>query len=81
VIPQRANARVAPRLWLHTVLCFALAVLFHANTPLIWLCVGGYVLVYVLRYRTLARFGRTRRRQWVVALEAENGEVKQSKAS
>ena len=29
----RANARVAPRLWLHSALCLALAVLFHDNTP------------------------------------------------
>jgi len=82
VIAQRANARVAPRLWLHSAICLALAVLFHNNTPLIWLCIAAYVLVYVLRYRTLARFGRTRRRQWVAAaLEAESGEVKESKAS
>jgi hypothetical protein len=59
--------RVAPRLWLHSAICLALAVLFHNNTPLIWLCIAAYVLVYVLRYRTLARFGRTRRRQWVAA--------------
>ena len=81
VIPQRANARVAPRLWLHSAGCFVLAVLFHDSTPLIWLCIVGYVLFYVLRYRTLVRFGRTRRRQWAAALSAEDGAAREKEAS
>jgi UDP-N-acetylmuramyl pentapeptide phosphotransferase/UDP-N-acetylglucosamine-1-phosphate transferase len=80
---QRANARVAPRLWLHSAGCFVLAVVFHDNTPLIWLCIAGYVLFYVHRYRTLARFGRTRTRRLTEALKDANAEAEaeESKAS
>ena len=77
---QRANARVAPRLWLHSAICFALAVLFHDNTPLIWLCITGYALFYIHRYRTLVRFGRTRTRQLAEALKDVEGDAKQPKA-
>ncbi len=52
----RANARVAPRLWLHSALCFALAVLFHDNTPALWLGLAAYTAFYVHRYRELVLF-------------------------
>ncbi len=57
---QRANARVAPRMWLHGALCFALAVLFHDNTPALWIGLLAYAAFYVSRYRALVRFGRRR---------------------
>ncbi len=57
---QRANAYVAPRLWLHGVLCFALAVLWHDNTPALWAGLLAYAAVYVGRYRSLVRFARRR---------------------
>ena len=57
---QRANARVAPRMWLHGALCFALAVLFHDNTPALWISLLAYAAFYVSRYRALVRFGRRR---------------------
>ena len=57
---QRANARVAPRMWLHGALCFALAVLFHDNTPALWGGLLAYAAFYVSRYRSLVRFGRRR---------------------
>ena len=58
--PARANARVAPRLWLHSALCFALAVVFHDNTPALLVCLLAYGLFYLSRYRALVRFGRRR---------------------
>lgn len=66
---QRANAHVAPRLWLHGALCFALAFLFHDNTLALWVCLLGYAAFYVSRYRSLVRFGRRRTRQLVAAVE------------
>ena len=57
---RRANGRVAPRLWLHSSLCFALAIAFNDNTPALWLCLLVYALFYANRYRTLVRFGRGR---------------------
>ena len=78
---QRANARVAPRLWLHSAACLALAVLFYADTPLIWMCIAVYALFYVHRYRTLVRFGRTRTRQLTEALKDANNEAKESVSS
>jgi len=57
---QRANARVAPRMWLHGALCFALAVHFHDNTPALWIGLLAYAAFYVSRYRALVRFGRRR---------------------
>ena len=57
---QRANARVAPRLWLHSALCFAMAVHFQDNTPALLVCLLAYAAFYVSRYRLLVRFGRRR---------------------
>lgn len=59
---QRANGQVAPQLWLHSALCFALAVAFRDNTPAAWLGLVAYAALYVDRYRTLVRFGRRRAR-------------------
>jgi UDP-N-acetylmuramyl pentapeptide phosphotransferase/UDP-N-acetylglucosamine-1-phosphate transferase len=44
---RRANARVAPRLWLHGALCFASALLFYDNTP----ALIGFTLLYGIFYR------------------------------
>lgn len=59
----RANARVAPRLWVHSALCLALAVLFHDNTPALWLGFAAYTAFYLNRYRELALFCGKRARQ------------------
>jgi UDP-N-acetylmuramyl pentapeptide phosphotransferase/UDP-N-acetylglucosamine-1-phosphate transferase len=44
---RRANARVAPRLWLHGALCFAIALIFYDNTP----ALIGFTLIYGIVYR------------------------------
>lgn len=54
----RANGRVAPRVWLHSLICFALAVAFHDNTPALWFGLIVYAAFYMNRYRTLVRFRR-----------------------
>lgn len=59
----RANARVAPRLWVHSALCLALAVLLHDNTPALWLGLAAYTAFYVGRYRELVLFRRRRIRR------------------
>jgi UDP-N-acetylmuramyl pentapeptide phosphotransferase/UDP-N-acetylglucosamine-1-phosphate transferase len=53
---SRANARVAPRLWLHGALCLAVALVFHDNTPALIAGLILYAAFYVNRYRTLVRF-------------------------
>ena len=70
---QRANARVAPRLWLHGALCFALAVLFHDNTPALLACLLAYGAFYVSRYRSLVRFGRRQVRQATAVEQGADG--------
>jgi len=77
---QRANARVAPKLWLHSALLFVLAVLFNDNTPALWFCLLAYAALYMSWYRSLVRFGR-RRRQEVMAVEQRVELAKRSKAS
>src|SRR5258705_1409334 len=57
-----ANARVAPRLWMHSALCLALALLMHDNTPALWLGLAAYTAFYVGRYRELVLFRRWRTR-------------------
>jgi UDP-N-acetylmuramyl pentapeptide phosphotransferase/UDP-N-acetylglucosamine-1-phosphate transferase len=75
----RANARVAPRLWLHSALCLALAVLLHDNTPALWLGLAAYTAFYVGRYRELVLFrGRRTRR---AATDEDTNEVKRSNVS
>ncbi len=80
LIHSRANARVAPRLWLHSALCFALAVLFHDNTPALWLGLAGYTAFYLNQYRALIRFRRQRERAWS-GIERRGNEAKRSAAS
>jgi len=58
----RANARVAPRLWLHSVLCLVLAVLFYDNTPALWVGLVIYTAFYMYRYRELVLFRGRRAR-------------------
>jgi UDP-GlcNAc:undecaprenyl-phosphate/decaprenyl-phosphate GlcNAc-1-phosphate transferase len=48
---RRANARVAPRLWLHGALCFVAALLFYENTPVLI----GFTLIYGIFYRICYR--------------------------
>ena len=52
---RRANARVAPYLWLHGALCFAISVLFYTNTPVLIGLTLSYGLLYVICYRDAAR--------------------------
>jgi UDP-N-acetylmuramyl pentapeptide phosphotransferase/UDP-N-acetylglucosamine-1-phosphate transferase len=44
---RRANARVAPRLWLHGALCFVVALIFYDNTS----ALIGFTLIYGIVYR------------------------------
>ena len=67
----RANGRVAPRVWLHSALCFALAVVFHDNTPALWFGLLVYAAFYMNRYRTLVRFRRRRARRTETAVPPE----------
>ena len=73
----RANARVAPRLWLHSALCLALAVLFYDNTPALWLGLVVYTACYVYQYRELVLF-RGRRAWRFAAPHKETTRVKRS---
>jgi UDP-N-acetylmuramyl pentapeptide phosphotransferase/UDP-N-acetylglucosamine-1-phosphate transferase len=52
---RRANARVAPQLWLHGALCFAISFLFYSNTPVLIGFTLSYALLYVICYRAAAR--------------------------
>jgi UDP-N-acetylmuramyl pentapeptide phosphotransferase/UDP-N-acetylglucosamine-1-phosphate transferase len=70
---QRANARVAPRLWIHSAVCFALAVLFFNNTPALWVSLGAYTVFYVTRYRDLVLFRSNRPRRPADAAEGPDG--------
>jgi UDP-N-acetylmuramyl pentapeptide phosphotransferase/UDP-N-acetylglucosamine-1-phosphate transferase len=60
----RANARVAPRLWLHGLLCLAVAIVLQKNTPALWLGIAGYVIFYLYRYRLLVRSRRQSEQLW-----------------
>jgi UDP-N-acetylmuramyl pentapeptide phosphotransferase/UDP-N-acetylglucosamine-1-phosphate transferase len=60
---RQANGRVAPRLWVHSAMCLALAVAFSNNTPALWLGLLAYAAFYVSRYRALVRFGRKSERR------------------
>ena len=64
---QGANARVAPRLWVHSALCFALAVLFSGNTLALLVSLAAYAVFYVARYRDLVLFRSTRQRRTTAA--------------
>jgi UDP-N-acetylmuramyl pentapeptide phosphotransferase/UDP-N-acetylglucosamine-1-phosphate transferase len=73
---QRANARVAPRLWLHSALCLGLAFAFQDNTPALWVCLAVYAAIHLYLYRRLVRFGRKRRPPWTEALNGVDDEAK-----
>ena len=64
---QGANARVAPRQWVHSALCFALAVLFSGNTPALLVSLAAYAAFYVARYRDLVLFRTIRPRRTTAA--------------
>ena len=50
---DRANARVAPMLWLHGLYCFVVALSFHDNTPGLLAGIAGYCAIYGVHYRVL----------------------------
>ena len=52
---RRANARVAPRLWLHGALCFIIALAFYDNTPALIAFTPIYAIYYIVCYRKAAR--------------------------
>ncbi len=52
---RRANARVAPRLWLHVAFCLATALAFSDNTPALIASIIIYAIYYVLCYRKAER--------------------------
>jgi UDP-N-acetylmuramyl pentapeptide phosphotransferase/UDP-N-acetylglucosamine-1-phosphate transferase len=52
---RRANARVAPRLWLHVALCLAMAVSYHNNTPALVAFTVIYGVLYWACYRGAER--------------------------
>jgi len=66
---QRANARVAPQLWLHGALCFAISFLFYSNTPVLIGFTLSYALLYVICYRAAARLSgeNTKARQTILS--------------
>lgn len=68
---SRANARVAPYLWLHGALCFLVAVAFHQNPRALWIGLAAYLAFYVYRYRALARFRG--KRPWQRSMAVEPG--------
>ena len=52
-----ANARVAPRLWLHGAICFAGALILHDSTPALIGFTVLYAVFYIVCYRSLMRSG------------------------
>jgi len=70
---QRANARVAPRLWVHSAACLALAILFFNNTPALWVSLAAYTVFYVTRYRDLVLFRSNRPRRASEVVEDPDG--------
>jgi UDP-N-acetylmuramyl pentapeptide phosphotransferase/UDP-N-acetylglucosamine-1-phosphate transferase len=70
---QHANARVAPRLWVHSAVCFALAVLFFNNTPALWVSLAAYTVFYVTRYRDLVLFRANRAHPPAEAMDHNDG--------
>ena len=70
---QHANARVAPRLWVHSAVCFALAVLFFNNTPALWVSLAAYTVFYVTRYRDLVLFRSNRAHALAEGMDHSDG--------
>ncbi|MGH9906673.1 MAG: hypothetical protein ACRD8U_13945, partial [Pyrinomonadaceae bacterium] len=55
-VPVRlANARVAPRLWLHSSLCLVIALIFHDDTAALIGFTIVYAIYYILCYRKAVR--------------------------
>jgi UDP-GlcNAc:undecaprenyl-phosphate GlcNAc-1-phosphate transferase len=52
---RNANARVAPRMWLHAAICLGGALLLRDNTPALIAFAALYATFYVACYRTLVR--------------------------
>src|SRR2546423_1232019 len=52
----RANARVAPRLWLHGAVCCGLALAFRDSTVYLIASLISYAAFYLAQYRLLTRF-------------------------
>lgn len=57
---RRANAQVAPRLWLHVAFCLAFALAFSDNTPALIGFIMIYAVYYVLCYRKAERISSGR---------------------
>ena len=55
---RRANARVAPRVWLHGGICFVAALVLHQSTVALIGFTVLYAIAYVVSYRALARTTR-----------------------
>ena len=55
---HRANLRVAPGLWVHSLACLAMAIVFYDKTWALLACLAVYAMFYTVRYRALVRFGR-----------------------
>ena len=55
---SRANARVAPRLWLHGAVCLAAALLFRDSTPALIGFTLLYAAGYVICYRAMTQYQR-----------------------
>lgn len=64
---HRANLRVAPGLWVHSLACLAMAIVFYDNTWALLACLAVYAMFYTARYRALVRFGRRQVRRVMAA--------------
>ncbi len=69
--PNRANARVAPRLWVHGLICCALALAFHGRTGALLLSLAAYVVFYHWQYRMLDKSNRAASVTVLERLEAQ----------
>jgi hypothetical protein len=63
-------------MWLHSALCFVLAVCFHDNTPALWGCLAAYTAFYLSQYRALVRFRHKGVRRWVATVHKTSATVK-----
>ncbi len=50
---ERANARVAPWIWLHALACLVYAVAFHDNSTALLIGIVVYGAIYTIHYRML----------------------------
>ena len=56
---ERANGRVALRLWPHGLICLVLALGFHDQTGSLIACLAAYATLYVIHYKILWKIHRT----------------------